>query len=120
EPLLLADRGDAAGHVARGPLGGGDLGHDGLLAADRGGQGLEVELAVHWHDAYREDAAVDRCHQRLEYALRRHAKRLAGLKAVRPGPRVMVVLVQGERDLRPVEGDRRRGTASSHEPHLSA
>jgi hypothetical protein len=28
----------------------------------------------------------------------------------------VLVLVQGERDLRPVEGDRRRGTASSHDP----
>jgi hypothetical protein len=39
---LLPDRGDTADDIAGGALGGGGLGHDRLLAADRGGERLEV------------------------------------------------------------------------------
>jgi hypothetical protein len=81
EALLLPDRGDAADHVAGGTLGGVDLGHDRLLAADGGGKRLEVKMAANRDDADREQAAVHHGHQRLEHPLRRDAKRLARLKA---------------------------------------
>ena len=40
EPLALADRGDAAGHVPGGPLGRRHLGHHGLLAAEAAASAL--------------------------------------------------------------------------------
>jgi hypothetical protein len=120
EPLLLADRRDAARDVAGGPLGGGDLGHDRLLAAHGGGERLEVELPVDGNYPHRERSAA--CgtalyggDQRLEHPLWRQAERVTGLKPVRPGARVVRVLMKGERDLCPLKRDRRHGASSSHE-----
>ena len=117
EPPLLTDRGDPADDVAGGALGGGGLGHDRLLAADGGGERLEVKMTADRHDADRERSAVHRRHQRLEHPLGRNAERGAGLKAERVGPGVVRVLVQGERDLGPIEGDGRGGASGSHEGH---
>jgi hypothetical protein len=73
---------------------------------------------VNGDDADRE-RAVDRRDQGLEHALGRDAERLARLKAIGPGARVVGILVQGEADLRPLERDRRRGTSSSHVGNVS-
>jgi acyl-CoA dehydrogenase len=119
EPLALADRGDAAGHVPGGPLGRRHLGHRGLLAAAGGGERLEVELAFH-RDHPGHQGPVHFGDQRLEHAVRRDAERLAGLAAVGLGPRVVGVFVHGKRDLRPLERRRRRRPASRHGRHLTA
>jgi hypothetical protein len=74
--------------------------------------------AVHRDDADRE-RAVHRGDQGLEHPLGRDAERLARLEAVGPGARVVRVLVQGKSDLRALEGDRRRGTSSSHPGNVS-
>jgi hypothetical protein len=81
EAPLLPDRGDAAHHVAGGALGGGGVGHDRLLAADGGGQRLQVKLAADRHHADHQGAAVHRRHQRLEQPLGRDAERGARLEA---------------------------------------
>jgi hypothetical protein len=81
EAPLLTDRGDAADHVPGGALGGGGLGHDRLLAADGGGERLEVQVTADRDDADRQRAAVYHRHQRLEHPLRRDAERRARLEA---------------------------------------
>jgi hypothetical protein len=115
QPPFLPDGGDAARDVPGGALGRGDLRQHRFLPADGGGKRLQVQLAVHRDDAHGQ-RPVHRGDQRLEHALRRDAERLAGLQAVGVVPRVMRVLVQRERDLRPFEGESRRRAASSHEP----
>jgi hypothetical protein len=114
QPPLLPDGRDTAGYVAGGTLGGRDLRHDRLLAADGDGERLQVQLAVHRNHPYRE-RAVHRRDERLEHSLRRHTERAAGLQSVGFVPRVVDVFMQRERDLCPFKGDRRRRTASSHE-----
>ena len=75
-------RSGSYGLEASDALGGGDLSHDGLLAADGGRECLEVKLTVHGNHAHGERAAVNRRDQRLEHPVGRHAERLAGLEAV--------------------------------------
>ena len=114
QPLALAYRGDAAGHVPGGPLGRRHLGHRGLLAAARGGERLEVELALDRnHPGHQRPVHLG--DQRLEHAVRRDAERLAGFGAVGLVPRVVGVLVQRERDPGPLERHRRRRPASRHD-----
>ena len=60
----LAQRGDAARHVAGRPLGCGHVGHDRLLPVGRGGEGLEVEVPGHRDHADRQ-RAVDLGDERL-------------------------------------------------------
>jgi hypothetical protein len=81
QPPLLPDGGDAAHHVAGRALGGGGLGHDRLLAADGGGERLEVKVTADRDDADHQRAAVHRRHQRLEHPLGRDAERRARLEA---------------------------------------
>ena len=64
-PSLLPDRGDAAGDVAGGALGGRDLRHHRLAAAEGARQRLEVELARDRDDPD-DERAVQRRQQRLE------------------------------------------------------
>ena len=78
------------------------------------GERLEVELALH-RDHARHQVAIHRRDQRLEHPVRGHPERLAGLPPVRGGARVVLVFVHGERDLRPLQGHRRRRPASRHE-----
>ena len=80
-PPLLPDRRDAAGDVAGGALGGRDLRHHRLAAAEGARQRLEVELARDRDDPDDERAVQGR-QQRLEDPGGVDAERLGRLEPV--------------------------------------
>lgn len=99
--------GDAAADVPRGALGSRRVRHRGTLAADRRGQGLQVEGAGH-RDDRDDEGAVDVRDQRLEDAVRGDAHRLGRLLAVRGVRGVVLVGVDRVRDARRRQSHGRR------------
>ena len=113
QALALADRADAAGHVAGGALRLCAVGHPGALP-----ERLQVELRRDG-DAGDRELAVDRDDERLEDAGRVDAELLCSFEPVRLSRRVVLVLVQRERDACPLgrcDCGRRRHTVQRSQP----